>query len=50
MIHRYDCLNCGWYADIPDEEQEKDLTEFCPECGYRLKNIGQVEEVMKVGA
>ena len=45
MINRYDCLNCGWYADINPKDNKYFSTEICPMCRNKLKNIGSVNKI-----
>ncbi len=31
---QYECENCGWSGDDPDESNDGEGTAVCPECNY----------------
>ena len=39
-IERFQCVSCGWYADIPDDESTTFFSrEVCPDCGKPLTRV-----------
>ena len=39
-IERFQCVDCGWYADIPDDKSMAFFSrEVCPDCGKALTRV-----------